>query len=343
MCLEGLREVALVVESAGHCHLPDRYGRLIEHAPREQQPSAEHVVARAHAEQTTKFALQVADGETACASQFRDADRPVVFAGHHLQGRREATVFVGRFAGMHKWPQNAREPGDPPRRIDKWELGASVPGGQSGVIGHEPGLFPHRPARPHDAFVLSNILRRQRRRVEVVVVSPHDISHRLAAVHGEEGAIHPRKSAAAVLYEENDVGQGVEERERLFSFGRGERRLRHALLIQTSRNGSQSLAQPWRGVPCSRAWFIFDFLASSDRPAVKVKWYDGGPAAVRNFPDYAGPLTETILLGNLAVWAADTADVAGKKIEWDAKKLVATNAPEVEPLIRPTPREGWKV
>ena len=30
----------------------------------------------------------------------------------------------------------------------------------------------------------------------------------------------------------------------------------------------------------------------------------GGPTPVSNFPDYSGPLTETILLGNLAVWAA---------------------------------------
>ena len=74
-----------------------------------------------------------------------------------------------------------------------------------------------------------------------------------------------------------------------------------------------------------------------------VKAVKGGPAAVSNFPDYAGPLTETILLGNLAVWTADTADVAGKRIEWDPQKLIATNAPEVEPLIRPTPRDGWKV
>jgi len=32
------------------------------------------------------------------------------------------------------------------------------------------------------------------------------------------------------------------------------------------------------------------------------------PQARSNFPDYAGPLTETILLGNLAVWAAPDAD-----------------------------------
>ena len=38
-----------------------------------------------------------------------------------------------------------------------------------------------------------------------------------------------------------------------------------------------------------------------------------------NFPDYAGGLTETILLGNLAVWVA--ASGKGEKVEWDAKNL----------------------
>jgi predicted dehydrogenase len=60
----------------------------------------------------------------------------------------------------------------------------------------------------------------------------------------------------------------------------------------------------------------------------------GGEQAMSNFPGYAGPLTETILLGNLAVWA-------GKKVEWDAKNLKATNAPEVEPIIRPQYRKGY--
>src|SRR5262249_54992119 len=50
-----------------------------------------------------------------------------------------------------------------------------------------------------------------------------------------------------------------------------------------------------------------------------------GKQAMSNFPDYAGPLTETVLLGNLAVWA-------GKKVEWDAKNLKATNDVDVESL-----------
>lgn len=73
-----------------------------------------------------------------------------------------------------------------------------------------------------------------------------------------------------------------------------------------------------------------------------VRAIKGGPAARSNFPDYAGPLTETILLGNLAVWAADAPETVGKKVEWDPKGLVATNAPELAGIVRPTYREGWK-
>jgi predicted dehydrogenase len=65
--------------------------------------------------------------------------------------------------------------------------------------------------------------------------------------------------------------------------------------------------------------------------------------AMSNFPDYAGPLTETILLGNLAVWAAPEADKEGKKIAWDAKKLVATNAPEVMKIVAKAYRQGWEL
>src|SRR5262249_39104099 len=62
-----------------------------------------------------------------------------------------------------------------------------------------------------------------------------------------------------------------------------------------------------------------------------------GAPAPSNFPDYAGPLEETVLLGNLAVWAD------GKKIEWDAKTVQAANAPEVEEIVRPKYRQGWKI
>ncbi|NQT39073.1 MAG: hypothetical protein HQ581_16360, partial [Planctomycetes bacterium] len=59
----------------------------------------------------------------------------------------------------------------------------------------------------------------------------------------------------------------------------------------------------------------------------------GGPAALSHF-GYAGPLTETVLLGNLALRT-------GKRIEWDAKNLKATNVPEADPYIRREYRKGW--
>jgi hypothetical protein len=93
----------------------------------------------------------------------------------------------------------------------------------------------------------------------------------------------------------------------------------------------------------------FSMLGGATKPA--VEWVHspghfkeftdaikGGPAPRSNFADYSGPLTETILLGNLAVWAAPNAGT-GKKIEWDAENLVATNAPEVMGIVKPTP--GW--
>jgi predicted dehydrogenase len=61
----------------------------------------------------------------------------------------------------------------------------------------------------------------------------------------------------------------------------------------------------------------------------------GGPPAMSNF-DYAGVLTEAILLGNVAMRV-------GKKIEWDGEKLRVTNVKEANHLINPPYRKGWKL
>ncbi len=76
--------------------------------------------------------------------------------------------------------------------------------------------------------------------------------------------------------------------------------------------------------------------------------------AKSNFIDRAGPLTETILLGNLAVWAAANGGANGEmgdwgeKVEWDAKNLKVTNlaalkTPKVADLIKPVYAEGHKL
>jgi hypothetical protein len=70
-----------------------------------------------------------------------------------------------------------------------------------------------------------------------------------------------------------------------------------------------------------------------------VRAIQGGPPAMSNFPDYAGPLTEVVLLGNLAVWLA--AQGQSEKIEWDAENMKVKNGTGVETLIKPEYREGY--
>jgi predicted dehydrogenase len=67
----------------------------------------------------------------------------------------------------------------------------------------------------------------------------------------------------------------------------------------------------------------------------------GGDPTVSNFPDYAGPLTEMVLLGNLAVWTADSG--SGPQIQWDAKNLTAKNVKNLDSLINPEYRHGYSI
>lgn len=61
----------------------------------------------------------------------------------------------------------------------------------------------------------------------------------------------------------------------------------------------------------------------------------GGPDAVSNIQNYSGPLTETVLLGNLAIWAD------GRRLEWDARRMKVKGTDEFDSLIRPDYRRGW--
>jgi predicted dehydrogenase len=65
-----------------------------------------------------------------------------------------------------------------------------------------------------------------------------------------------------------------------------------------------------------------------------IRAIKGGKPATSNFADYSGPLTEIVLLGNLAVWS-------GHKVLWDAKEMKAKGAPELDALIRPAYRDGY--
>jgi predicted dehydrogenase len=52
--------------------------------------------------------------------------------------------------------------------------------------------------------------------------------------------------------------------------------------------------------------------------------------------DYAGPFTETVLLGNIALRV-------GRRLEWDGPNMRFTNIPEANAYLTKEYREGWKV
>src|SRR5262249_10149949 len=84
-----------------------------------------------------------------------------------------------------------------------------------------------------------------------------------------------------------------------------------------------------------------DFVKSPGHFEEFVEAIKGGPAAVSNFADYAGPLTETILLGNLAVWTGKGPESDGKIVHSDSANLRASNAAELDVVVRRPYRSGW--
>jgi hypothetical protein len=63
----------------------------------------------------------------------------------------------------------------------------------------------------------------------------------------------------------------------------------------------------------------------------------GGRAPFSNF-DHAGPLTELVLLGNLAIRAG-----AGEKLLWDGPSLKCTNRPDLNQFVSRQYRPGWEL
>jgi hypothetical protein len=72
-------------------------------------------------------------------------------------------------------------------------------------------------------------------------------------------------------------------------------------------------------------------------PGHYEEWYQackGGKRPVDNF-DYSGPMTETVLLGVLALRAP------GTRLEWDSENQKIKNAPELNQFVHKEYRTGW--
>jgi predicted dehydrogenase len=105
-----------------------------------------------------------------------------------------------------------------------------------------------------------------------------------------------------------------------------------------------------RGDYCDRLFFIGidrpKELNYEKSPGHFDEWINAirfGQPAMANFVDYAGPLTETVLIGNLAV------RVDGARIEWDAASMTArventdSATPALQEFVQPAYREGYEL
>jgi len=68
------------------------------------------------------------------------------------------------------------------------------------------------------------------------------------------------------------------------------------------------------------------------------EWVDACRGRAKTMSDfgYASRLSESLLLGDVALRT-------GKPIQWDSSAMRATNAPEADPFIKPTFRQGWSL
>ncbi len=80
-------------------------------------------------------------------------------------------------------------------------------------------------------------------------------------------------------------------------------------------------------------------------PGHHVEWLNAckaGSVAGSNF-DWAGPMTETVLLGNVALRSQLREDLTRTKLQWHSKQLTFTNHDGANQFLRREYRGGWTV
>jgi len=76
-------------------------------------------------------------------------------------------------------------------------------------------------------------------------------------------------------------------------------------------------------------------------PGIREEWFEAIKKGTKSTTDfsYSGPLTETMLLANVAVRLAEK----NMKLLWDAEKMEFTNLPEANELLHFLYRPGWSL
>jgi hypothetical protein len=68
----------------------------------------------------------------------------------------------------------------------------------------------------------------------------------------------------------------------------------------------------------------------------------GGAPGGSDF-EWAGPLTETVLLGNIAIMPELKEALSGQILNWDPVKFGFTNLPEADKYLKVEYRKGWSL
>src|SRR5207245_5751798 len=101
-----------------------------------------------------------------------------------------------------------------------------------------------------------------------------------------------------------------------------------------------------RIIPESREKEFQDLPKTLPRsPGHYKEWIEackGGKPGGSNF-DWAGPLTETVLLGNVALRLQMREEMTLQKLLWDAPNLRFTNSEEANRFLRREYRAGWSL
>ena len=93
------------------------------------------------------------------------------------------------------------------------------------------------------------------------------------------------------------------------------------------------------GIQTTKPEKLPEGVDKDEDPQMKKEWAEaikaGKPSLAYSNFDYAARLSETMLMGNIAV------RFAGKKLEWNAAKLQFTNSSDATKLVSKEYRKGW--
>jgi hypothetical protein len=105
----------------------------------------------------------------------------------------------------------------------------------------------------------------------------------------------------------------------------------------------------WHGGENEKDWFVllprekFDGLPPPPQVLPRTRshhqeWLDAcrGQGKTQSPFEYAAVLTESLLLGNVALRT-------GQPVEWDAAQMRVTNNSAAEPFVKPELRKGWRL